>query len=68
MKSFWFLALVAAATAQVQVSVVQVGNANGTLAFSPSSIQAEVGSFVQFQFLPAVCFHDLGLIRTISAR
>jgi plastocyanin len=35
------------------VHVVKVGNANGTLAFSPNSITAAVGEMVQFQFAPA---------------
>jgi plastocyanin len=34
------------------VHVVKVGNANGTLAYSPNSIQAAVGDMVQFQFAP----------------
>jgi len=37
----------------VTVHVVKVGNANGTLAYSPNSIAAAVGDMVQFQFAPA---------------
>jgi plastocyanin len=35
------------------VHVVKVGNANGTLAYSPNSVVAAVGDMVQFQFAPA---------------
>jgi len=35
------------------VHVVKVGNANGTLAYSPNNVQAKVGDMVQFQFAPA---------------
>jgi plastocyanin len=34
------------------VHVVKVGNANGTLAYSPNNIKANVGDMVQFQFAP----------------
>jgi len=36
----------------ITVHVVKVGNANGTLAYSPNSIAAAVGDMVQFQFAP----------------
>ena len=36
----------------VSVQVVKVGGNNGELTFSPSDIQAPVGSMVQFQFYP----------------
>jgi plastocyanin len=36
----------------VTVHVVKVGNANGTLAYSPNNIKANVGDMVQFQFAP----------------
>jgi len=39
-------------TGQVTVHVVKVGNANGTLAYSPNNIKANVGDMVQFQFAP----------------
>ena len=59
MKSFWSVALVAVPTALSQVIVIQVGSADGALSFSPSSVAADVGSFVQFQFNPVVYFHGL---------
>jgi plastocyanin len=37
---------------QIVVHVVKVGNANGTLAYSPNNIKANVGEMVQFQFAP----------------
>ncbi|KAN0106785.1 Cupredoxin [Hyaloscypha variabilis] len=37
---------------QVVVHVVKVGNANGTLEYSPNNIKANVGDLVQFQFAP----------------
>lgn len=39
-------------TGQVKVHVVKVGNANGTLAYSPNNVKANVGDMVQFQFAP----------------
>jgi len=36
----------------VQVHVVQVGNSNGSLVYSPSNVKAAVGDMVQFQFAP----------------
>lgn len=47
------LAGAAIAASDVTVHVVQVG-ANGTLTFSPDSIQANPGEVVQFQFLAKV--------------
>lgn len=42
------------------VQIVQVSDTNGTLAFFPDQITADVGSVVQFQFYPKVCaFHLL---------
>ncbi|KAF2143444.1 uncharacterized protein K452DRAFT_225533 [Aplosporella prunicola CBS 121167] len=35
-----------------KVHVVQVGSMNGSLAFYPENLQAEVGDYVQFQFNP----------------
>lgn len=43
----------ALAASQVTVHVVQVGNKNGTLAYTPDNVVAAVGDFVQFQFAPA---------------
>jgi len=40
------------ASGMVSVQVVKVGGANGELTFTPSDIQAPVGSMVQFQFWP----------------
>ena len=37
---------------QVVVHVVKVGNANGSLEYSPNNIKANVGDMVQFQFAP----------------
>ncbi|KAH7397579.1 hypothetical protein BKA64DRAFT_745169 [Cadophora sp. MPI-SDFR-AT-0126] len=37
---------------QATVQVIQVGTANGSLIFSPESLDATIGSFIQFQFLP----------------
>ncbi|KAI1107391.1 hypothetical protein F4804DRAFT_198684 [Jackrogersella minutella] len=42
-------ALMGAVTAQ-KVHVVSVGSTNGTLAFSPDNLSADVGDMVQFQF------------------
>ncbi|KAE8446290.1 hypothetical protein EG329_012376 [Mollisiaceae sp. DMI_Dod_QoI] len=42
-----------AASGMVTVHVVQVGAANGTLAYFPNNIKAAVGDMVQFQFAPA---------------
>lgn len=42
-----------AQSSQVMVHVVKVGNANGTLAYSPNEVTAAVGDMVQFQFAPA---------------
>jgi plastocyanin len=39
-------------TGEVVVHAVKVGNANGTLQYSPNNIKANVGDFVQFQFAP----------------
>jgi plastocyanin len=39
-------------TGAVTVHVVKVGNANGTLAYSPNNVKANVGDMVQFQFAP----------------
>lgn len=47
------LAGAAIAASDVTVHVVQVG-ANGTLTFSPDSIQANPGEVVQFQFMAKV--------------
>lgn len=43
------LTLVGAVSAQ-KVHVVSVGSTNGTLAFSPDSVKADVGDMLQFQF------------------
>ncbi|KAI1388703.1 uncharacterized protein F4822DRAFT_253627 [Hypoxylon trugodes] len=43
------LALLGAASAQ-KVHVVSVGSPNGTLAFSPDNVKADVGDMIQFQF------------------
>lgn len=37
------------------VQVVSVADANGSLKYFPNSIEAPVGSIVQFQFHPKVC-------------
>lgn len=42
----------AQATDKAQVQVVKVGGQNGELTFSPNSIKAAVGTYVQFQFWP----------------
>jgi plastocyanin len=41
-----------AQSSSVTVHVVTVGAANGSLTYSPSKINAEVGSMIQFQFMP----------------
>lgn len=41
------------AASSVTVHVVKVGNANGTLSYSPNNLKAAVGDMVQFQFAPA---------------
>lgn len=41
-----------AQSGQVTVHVVTVGNANGSLSYSPNSITAATGDMVQFQFMP----------------
>lgn len=43
------LALLGAASAQ-KVHVVSVGSPNGTVAFFPESVKADVGDMIQFQF------------------
>ncbi|KAI0882553.1 uncharacterized protein GGS22DRAFT_46234 [Annulohypoxylon maeteangense] len=43
------LTLLGAASAQ-KVHVVSVGSTNGTLAFSPDNVKADVGDMLQFQF------------------
>jgi len=43
---------VGSALAATTVHVVKVGNANGTLAYSPNTITAAKGDMVQFQFAP----------------
>jgi plastocyanin len=43
----------ALAANSVTVHVVQVGAANGTLAYFPDNIKAAVGDMIQFQFAPA---------------
>ena len=43
---------VGTSTGQIVVHAVKVGNANGTLAYSPNNIKANVGDMVQFQFAP----------------
>lgn len=40
--------------AMVATHVVQVGGPNGTLAFYPDNVQANVGDMIQFQFNPKV--------------
>jgi hypothetical protein len=40
------------------VQVVSVADANGSLKYFPNSVQAPVGSIVQFQFHPKVCFME----------
>jgi plastocyanin len=45
-------AMASISTGQITVHVVKVGNANGTLAYSPNNIKANVGDMVQFQFAP----------------
>lgn len=47
------MSLSSALAASVTVHVVQVGAANGTLAYFPNNIKAAVGDMVQFQFAPA---------------
>jgi len=42
----------ALAASSITVHVVQVGAANGTLAYFPNNIKAAVGDMVQFQFAP----------------
>lgn len=42
-------ALMGVASAQ-KVWVISVGSTNGTLAFSPDNVKADVGDMVQFQF------------------
>ncbi|KUJ21609.1 Cupredoxin [Mollisia scopiformis] len=42
----------ALAASSVTVHVVQVGAANGTLAYFPNNIKAAVGDMIQFQFAP----------------
>jgi len=42
----------ALAAAGTTVHVVKVGNANGSLAFSPNDLKAAAGDMVQFQFAP----------------
>lgn len=44
---------IGSALADITVHVVKVGNANGTLAYSPNNVVAAVGDMVQFQFAPA---------------
>lgn len=39
----------------VNTHIVQVGGPNGSLAFFPNNVQAQVGDLVQFQFHPKVC-------------
>jgi plastocyanin len=46
------MSLSSALAASVTVHVVQVGAANGTLAYFPNNIKAAVGDMVQFQFAP----------------
>ena len=43
---------VGTSTGQVVVHAVKVGNANGSLTYSPNNIKANVGDMVQFQFAP----------------
>jgi len=43
----------ALAATSVTVHVVQVGAANGTLAYFPNNLKAAVGDMIQFQFAPA---------------
>src|SRR5262245_42959596 len=38
----------------VNTHVIQVGGPNGSLAFYPNNVQANVGDLVQFQFHPKV--------------
>lgn len=44
------------APGELMVQIVSVGDNNGTLKYFPEDIQAPVGSVVQFQFHPKVCF------------
>lgn len=46
------LSIGSALAAGTTVHVVQVGNANGSLSYSPNSVVAAVGDMVQFQFAP----------------
>ncbi|KAF2197719.1 hypothetical protein GQ43DRAFT_340036, partial [Delitschia confertaspora ATCC 74209] len=39
-----------AAAGMVNTHVIQVGGSNGSLIFSPSNVQAEIGDLIQFQF------------------
>jgi plastocyanin len=41
-----------AQSSSVTVHVVTVGATNGSLTYSPSKVNAEVGSMIQFQFMP----------------
>jgi hypothetical protein len=43
---------------QLIVQVVSVADANGSLKYFPNKIDAPVGSIVQFQFHPKVCFNQ----------